>query len=216
MGRHGARRAGRARVMVNNANRVNRLRQLLGAAAWRPSDWKTAARYGIVDTNAARWFWPGTTAAGLWRFGVEDFAPIAWTDGRAKNPDRFQEFVDAVTFDPERPERWSLALGLVDWLGESSLYLRRFDSAGEPLRLCATPLAWFRAVSRGDRPVCWVGRSALNARQWFRDCGTGPTLVCDDVNHAAAVYKALRAPLPPPPPPRVVFAKPAGGFGVAT
>ncbi|WP_316979978.1 hypothetical protein [Shumkonia mesophila] len=132
--------------------------------------------------------------------------------------------VDQVAFDPRSPDRWwrrrrtALALGewaLAPWGGLAIEAPRR-------VRLCATPLAWLKALDGWPAedvagPLCLLGPvvgltpgGEGEEARYLRDVIEGAgAIVCDDEDHAAVVYAALRKRPKPPALPEV-FIREAG------
>jgi hypothetical protein len=72
------------------------------------------------------------------------------------------EMVDAIAFDPRRPEAWGLALGVATWLGCAP----RQDIMPDPVPIHRDPLGWLR--SRCDGLVL-LGRDPLCAQTVLRE-----------------------------------------------
>lgn len=97
--------------------------------------------------------------------------------------------LELLALDPDRPERWWMRTGLVDWLGHG---LDEWE-APEKVRLYRHPLDWLKAGG-----FAWPRRGcALDLRAVLLRHGERIAWVCDDEAHARSVRRRREALLRP-------------------
>lgn len=116
------------------------------------------------------------------------------------------DLIDLVAWNPEIPHNWLLYAGLADWLGEQHARNAIWgdeDGAHPDLRLNASPLSWLRTGCEGA-VLLHQPNPRRNLEMPLRDRLMGvERVVCDDAEHADAVYASLRKRGPLPKVPKV-------------
>ena len=122
----------------------------------------------------------------LERYGIgSDFARYCGlnADGIVVPVVESGELVDLLTFDPCRPNHWTLRLGVAVMLGGDSLVGTTF-----PVRVHRTPLSWLQFDS-GD------GVCVLDWRLARRLLGCMDDIVAEDIEHGEVILRYLSVPL---------------------
>lgn len=141
---------------------------------------------------------------GVWSGLHYTISALYWSD---------PALIDLLAFDPKDPVRWYLRNGFercgVMWLGERAidtaqgLLLSDADKPG-PLRLFGTPLSWLKGGCRG---ACLLSPAIDDKTLILRDELRGVTaVICDDLDHAEVIDKALKRTYPIPKKPNVLIA----------